>query len=139
MEGKTYCQDFPFGRHAIAFLERSPSNLNHSDIFIPADFVEIPYVNNVTNELLVNICGLHRLSSVSMTNVCPAVSTSPGCIQPVSNFSSRVIPGGSQVRLDNIQSKSGRPQIEVDVKNGINLPTPSFLLLLFTCFSYVFH
>jgi hypothetical protein len=110
-------------------------DLNDTDAFIPTDFVEIPYVNNVTNELLVNTCGLHRLlpleSPASMTNVCPAVSTNPICIQNIeSTMGSLIIPGGSQPQHDRIKSKSGS-QIEVDLKSGVSSINLSSILLLF--------
>jgi hypothetical protein len=140
VEGKTYCQDFPLAHHTIAFLERNPMDLNNTEAFIPADFVEIPYANNVTNELLMNTCGLHRLlpleSPASMMSVCPAVSTGSQCIENIeltsmgSGLHSHVIPGGSHPQFDNIKSKSGANQIGADMKNGVDSINFSIILLL---------
>jgi len=137
VEGKTYCQDFPVGRgHTIAFLERNPLNVTDTKTFIPADFVEMPFVINVTNELLANTCGLHHLLPLeSNTDVCPAVSTDSHCATNKNHLestgnSSVVISGGSQNGMDNIRGKSGTIQVDVDTKNGINSINISILLIL---------
>jgi hypothetical protein len=113
-------------------------NLNDTNTFIPADFVEVPFVNNVTNILLTNTCGLHRLlpvqSSALMSDVCPIVSTAPHCITLEStSFGSGlhpiVIPNGSKTGIDNIRSKSGIAQVQ-DTKNGVNSINISILLIL---------
>ena len=145
IEGKTYCQEFPVGwGKTIAFLEQDPSNTNNSTAFIPSDFVEIPFENNVTNELLANTCHLQQLvpidSTLSIIDLCPNVSTSTECIDNDilnenndldSIDSPMVITGGARNEIDNIQSKSGNIQIDVDAKNGVNSTNISIFLFLF--------
>jgi len=100
------------------------------------------FETNVTNELLINTCGLHQLlpleSSALVTNVCPAVSTDFHCISTInkthfdginSGLVPVVIPGGTQHGIDNIRSKSGTMQVEVDAKNGVTSINISILLL----------
>ena len=142
VEGKRYCQDFPVARgYAIAFLERYPLNINATNVFIPADFVEVPYFGNATNELLMNTCGLQQMlplnSSAMISDACPAVSTSPSCIPIVSTTSAAdsyhtVISGGLQPDMENIRSKSGTIQVEVDTKNGVSPMKMNILLVFIT-------
>jgi len=149
VKGKTYCQDFPFGRgYTIAFLERNPLNVNDSTIFIPSDFVEVPFEGNSTSELLTDTCNLHQLlplnSSVSITDVCPNVSTGSQCVNTRirtneltstgSGLTPNVIPGGFQHGTDDIRSKSGTIQVDVDTKNGINSINISILLIVMAIF-----
>lgn len=86
VEGKHYCQEFPVGRgYSIAFLEPSAVNKTDHKTFTPADFVEILDEGNSTSQLLARTCNLHRIvprqSLASVTEVCPAVSTDPICLQ----------------------------------------------------------
>lgn len=144
VQGKRFCQDFPVARgYAIAFLERNPFDINATNVFIPADFVEVPYLGNVTRELLEDTCGLHPIlpfnSSAMISDACPAVSTNPSCIPTVSTMStadSIVIPGGSQVDIGVIRSKSGTTQIEVDIKNGVDGMYINLLLLFIPMFFF---
>lgn len=138
VEGQTFCQDFPVGRgHSLAFLEPNPENVNDTQTFVPADFVEVDFVRNVTSELLVDTCGLRHVlplnSSNLISNVCPVVSTSARCaameattiiLNPV------VISGGAHVTVDNIRSKSGSVQVGVDVNRGNTKPVSILLTLL---------
>lgn len=83
---KQYCQVFPVGRgYSIAFLEPNTANKTDHKTFTPADFVEIVDEGNSINQLLARTCNLHRLvprqSLASVSDVCPAVSTDPACLQ----------------------------------------------------------
>jgi len=129
VEGKTYCQDFPVGRgYSIAFLEPNPLNVNDTYTFIPADFVEVPFETNVTDEVLANTCGLHHLlpinSSASMDDVCPMVSTNPKCVSFYHDLTSL------DSAFDGIRSKSGSIQVDVDARGGVNSMNISILLIL---------
>ncbi|CAF3627747.1 unnamed protein product [Rotaria sordida] len=132
-EDKIYCQPpFDWGQR-IAFLEYDP--LNDSKTFIPSDFVDILFEDDSTNKILVNTCNLQQLvpldSSLSITDVCPFVSTGPQCIQTTnetymdltsigSDLLPTIIPDGSQHEIDTIQSKSATIQVDVDKHNGVN-------------------
>ena len=85
---RKYCQDFHMGRgYSIAFLERRPLYENDSAVFIPADFAEMPYFDNKTDEVLAEICDLHQFAPLESTSraasVCPVVSTAPQCYRPL--------------------------------------------------------
>ncbi len=116
-------------------------DINDTKTFIPADFVEMPFETNVTDELLANTCGLHHLlpfeSTTSIHDVCPAVSTNSQCISIIeltsigSGLYPVVIPNGSKYGMDIIRSKSGSIQVDVDTKNvGDNSINISILLIL---------
>ncbi len=115
-------------------------DINDTKTFIPADFVEVPFETNVTDELLADTCGLHHLlpfeSSTSIHDVCPAVSTNSQCVSIIeltsisSGLHPVVIPNGSKYGMDNIRGKSGSIQVEVDRKNGGNSINISILLIL---------
>lgn len=70
-----------------------------------------------------------------MSDACPTVSTDHRCV-PIeltnSGPGSRpvVIPGGAPGDVDDIRSKSGTIQVEVDTKNGVSSINISTLLLL---------
>ncbi|CAF0787592.1 unnamed protein product [Rotaria sordida] len=150
-EDKTYCQPpFDWGQR-IAFLEYDP--LNDSKTFIPSDFVDILFEDDSTNKILVNTCNLQQLvpldSSLSITDVCPFVSTGPQCIQTTnetymdltsigSDLLPTIIPDGSQHEIDTIQSKSATIQVDVDKHNGVNSIHISIFLIvmaiLFLCY-----
>lgn len=117
-------------------------NINDTYTFIPADFVELPFEKNVTNELLIKTCGLHQIlpinSSALIADVCPAVSMDAQCILNKNHFELTsihsplnpiLIPGGSEHGIDGIQSKSGEIQIEVDKKSGVNSINMSIMLI----------
>ncbi|CAF2369905.1 unnamed protein product [Rotaria sp. Silwood2] len=124
-EGKIYCQNFPSALdQTVAFLELDSSS--DSKTFIPSDFAEIVFEDDSINEELVNTCNLQQSvpldSSLSITDVCPSVSTGPQCIQTTiktsmdlisigSDLSPTVIPGGSQYEIDTIRSIADDPQI----------------------------
>ncbi|CAF3378608.1 unnamed protein product [Rotaria sp. Silwood1] len=129
--------------YIINFLE--PDSLNDSITFIPSDFVDILIEDDSSNEVLADTCNLQQLvpldSSLSITNVCPSVSTHFQCIQTTikthmnltdiaSGLSPTVIPDGSQHEIDTIQSKSGSIQVLVDKRNGVNSINISILLIL---------
>lgn len=83
---RKYCQDFHMARgYSIAFLERRPLYENDTTVFIPADFAEMPYYDNKTDEILSEICDLQQLAPLESTSrtasVCPVVSTAPQCIR----------------------------------------------------------
>jgi hypothetical protein len=107
----------------------------------------MPFESNITDELLVNTCGLHQVlpinSSALITDVCPAVSTDSECVSTnkTHEFTSNgsdlypvVISNGSQHGIDNIRSKSGSIQVEVDRKGGVNSINISILLILMAIF-----
>ncbi|CAF1378926.1 unnamed protein product [Adineta steineri] len=145
VENKTYCQSFSVGRgHVITFLEPDPLHFNDSKSFIPTDFVEIQFQDNVTNELLANTCNLHQLlpfqSTASIADACPIVSTESKCIHTTMKTdleltsSSVLISGKYHHGSEDIRSKSGTIQVDVDTKNGVNRLNISILLILMTVF-----
>jgi len=85
-EGKKFCQEFDVGRgYTIAFLEPlSLDETGNNKTYVPADFVEMPDLGNVTSELLARTCNLHRLvplhSSATVAEVCPSVATDVECL-----------------------------------------------------------
>jgi hypothetical protein len=109
--------------------------------FIPADFVEMPFETNSTDELLANTCHLHQLvplnTSAVLSDVCPTVSTASQCIvttmKPHSELTS-IGSGGSGNDFDHIRSKSGSISVDVDKNNGINSKNISILLILMAIF-----
>jgi len=155
VKGKKFCQEFPLGQgNTIAFLERNPLNKNDSKTFIPSDFVEIPFTNNLTDELLTKTCYLHQLlpfeSNVSIHDVCPAVSTDSHCMSTTiynnieltsihTGLLPIIIPGGSKHDIDNIRSKSGTIQVNVDKNNGITSINISIILILIASFFVQFN
>lgn len=145
IKGRTYCQDYPVGRgYSIAFLEPNPENITDTKTFIPADFAEVPFVRNVTNEILVNTCHLQRIlpfeSTDSITDVCPIVSTSAECIalQSTTITNAIVVPGGAQIGVDNIKSKSGTAQVH-DENKGVDMKSINLALLFITVVFILFN
>ncbi|CAF2054935.1 unnamed protein product [Rotaria magnacalcarata] len=143
VENKTSCQVFPLGwGNIIAFLEQD--SLNDSTVFTPTDFTEVLFDDDSTNDALANTCNLKQLVPVeesSNSDACPAVSINPICapttnknyidVNGGSGLSPTVIPGGSQLSIDSIRSKSVSTQIDVDTKtNGANSINISILLLV---------
>lgn len=116
-------------------------NINDTKTFIPADFVELSFEKNVTDILLEKTCGLHQVlplqSTASISDQCPAVSTDSKCISnkigiEISGNNSLnpiIIPGGSEDEINNIRSKSGTVQVEVDARGKMNSININILLI----------
>lgn len=133
--------------YSIAFLERRPKYENDTKIFVPADFAEMSYSDNKTDEILAEICDLQQLApleSASRTaSVCPVVSTAAQCIRVPntttsttwrcfeSRFEKSSISGTIANVLDSIRSKAGTVQVDVDMKNGlVQLQWNLFLIIM---------
>jgi len=127
VEGKQYCQEFPVGRgYSIAFLEPSAVNKTDHKTFIPADFVEILDEGNSTSQLLERTCNLHRLvprqSLASVTEVCPAVSTDPICLQVVNAtviIPNNVLINSTNVILSDVKTNVSNKTIHITDEKGI--------------------
>jgi len=114
-EGKQFCQEFDVGRgYTIAFLEPSLLEDDNNKTYVPADFVEIPDVGNVTSELLARTCNLHRLvplnSKATVAEVCPSVSSDAECH---SETSTKWIKTQPDLQVIKNKSKSNTTQVLV--------------------------
>lgn len=86
--------------------------------------------------MLVNTCRLRQIlpygSTDSLADVCPIVSTSAECVAleatTVINADAVIIPGGAEVSVDNIKSKSGSAQVRVDVNKGAHTKSINLIL-----------
>ena len=134
MEGRKYCQEFPTThsgrRYSIAFLEPNPLNKSDHETFTHADFIEVYDEGNSTLDLLARTCNLQRLvprsSTALVSQVCPAVSTDPSCLQ--TSDATTIVTMNMHMNSSNIilspvsTSASNRTVLLTDNKGGLAHP-----------------